>query len=340
MGFVYYGILVVKKRWMVRDFPWQGTVELHNLTHMSTANHFTQASRYAAQLDPAAFLRWLLGPVADRYRFQRWLDLGPLTPAGASPRCGALVAELVERTVMAFPWVLAVELQTEPDPDLFGKLLEHLGRLWQQARPTEQPERRFQLAALVVNLTGASRTGRVMPFGEGFRLALDTREANLATLEAPALLEAIAQEKLPATLLPWVPLLKGGGEAALVERWKELAQQEPENPRRGDYAALALVFADRAEVRPAWQQALEEWDVTESVQVLAWQEQARRQGVAEGRAACLLELLENRFKKVPAAVTTKIKDTEDATLLEEWFRAALTAATLAEFRKQLKEKEG
>lgn len=303
---------------------------------MSTPNHFRQAGRYAAQLDPAGFLRWLLGPAGERYRFLGWLDT-PAAPAGA---CCTAVAELVERSVLAFHWAVAIEFQSEPDPDLFGRLLECLGRLWREQRPTDKPEQRFQVAAAVLNLSGAARTSRVMNCGEGIRTVLEVREINAASLDAASLMEAIDTGEQAKALLPWVALLRGGSEPAILEQWKQVAQEEPDAQRRSDYTALALVFADRADTRAAWQQALEGWSVTESPQVLLWQEEARRRGMAEGKAACVVELLENRFKKIPATVISRIKGTEDAALLDEWFKAALTAGTLAEFRKVLKEKEG
>jgi hypothetical protein len=313
---------------------WKRTPYTHG---MSTTNHFRQAGRYAAQLDPAGFLRWVLGPAVDRYRFQGWLD--PRTtasPDAPSPACDT-VAELVERSVVAFHWAIGVAFPSGPDPELFGGLLEGLGRLWRERRPTGQPEQRFQIAAAVVHLAGTGRSSRVMTFSDGVRIALEVREVHVAAMEAAPLLDAIAAGTQSPGLLPWVPLMKGGSEPVLIAQWKTLAEQDL--AKSLEYAAVALVFADLAEIHPAWELALEGWNVKESAQVLLWQEEARRRGVAEGKAACLIELLENRFKKIPGTVVTRVKGTEDMALLDEWFKAALSVATLAEFRKLLKDKD-
>lgn len=293
-----------------------------------------------AQLDPAGFLRWLLGPAADRYRFRGWLDTSVLPSPGIPERSTELVAELVERSVVAFAWALLVEFQAEPDPELFGPLLEYLGRMWCELRPSDQPERRFQVAAAVVNLTGNGRTSRVMNFGDGIRLSLEVREVNLASLEAAPLLEGIAAGKQALALLPWVPLLRGGNEPASIEQWKSAAALEPDAARRSDYASLTVVLADLVEAGTVWAQALEEWSVKESRFVAQWQAAGEQRGQQMGKAAYLIELLEGRFKKIPSTVSSRIKATEDMAQLDEWFKAAITVPTLAEFRKLLKEKEG
>jgi hypothetical protein len=176
-----------------------------------------------------------------------------------------------------------------------------------------------------------------MTFSDGVRIALEVREVHVAAMEAAPLLDAIAAGTQSPGLLPWVPLMKGGSEPVLIAQWKTLAEQDL--AKSLEYAAVALVFADLAEIHPAWELALEGWNVKESAQVLLWQEEARRRGVAEGKAACLIELLENRFKKIPGTVVTRVKGTEDMALLDEWFKAALSVATLAEFRKLLKDKD-
>ncbi|MHB1423308.1 MAG: hypothetical protein ACYC3I_08960 [Gemmataceae bacterium] len=62
--------------------------------------------------------------------------------------------------------------------------------------------------------------------------------------------------------------MHGGAEAGIIQRWIELASQEPDSRRRGDYGGVTLVFAEAAKRLPVWKEALKEWNVIESQQVL------------------------------------------------------------------------
>jgi hypothetical protein len=73
---------------------------------------------------------------------------------------------------------------------------------------------------------------------------------NMTDEDGAATLEAIASGALARCLLPWIPLMWDGGESAMIERWKQLAEAEPDNRRRSDFAALALVIAEAAGRRP------------------------------------------------------------------------------------------
>ena len=128
-------------------------------------------------------------------------------------------------------------------------------------------------------------------------------------------------------LLPFIPLMQGGAEASIIEQWKQLAQAEPDARRRADYAGLALVFAELTDCRPVWKQALEGWNVEQSLQVLEWQAQAK--------ADYLLRVLGKRFP--PGAtpdLERSIRQTNDVEQLDRWLDAALDAATLTTFRQK------
>ena len=133
--------------------------------------------------------------------------------------------------------------------------------------------------------------------------------------------------------------MQGGAEAAIIELWKQLAQAEPDARRRADYAGLALVFAELTDCRPLWKQALEGWNVEQSLQVLEWQAEAEKRGLARGQAeakvADLLHVLTKRFPRaVPADVERSIRETSDLEQLNHWLDAALDAATLTAFRQK------
>ncbi len=53
-----------------------------------------------------------------------------------------------------------VEFQTQPDPEMFGRLLGYLTGLWLMLRPDDEQGSRFHVGAAVVNLTGSGSAGR------------------------------------------------------------------------------------------------------------------------------------------------------------------------------------
>jgi predicted transposase YdaD len=162
---------------------------------------------------------------------------------------------------------------------------------------------------------------------EGPRTLLEVGERNMAAENAAATLAGITEGRIAACLLPWIPLMQGGGETAIIERWKELASAEPDSRRRAEYGALALVFAEAARRREAWKQGLEKWNMIESQQVLEWmaegEAKGRVEGKAEGKAEGLREgqlqasrtvlrgLLEDRFGPLPEALAQRIDAMND-----------------------------
>jgi hypothetical protein len=123
-------------------------------------NHFDQASRFAAKLDALGFLRWLLDDAAGRYRFRRWLDARRLPFPGDPEGFCDTVAEIDDRDEPSPPWAVPVEFQAEPDAAMFGRFLLYLGQLWLELRPDEERGSRYQVGAIVVNLTGRGLTSR------------------------------------------------------------------------------------------------------------------------------------------------------------------------------------
>ena len=112
-------------------------------------------------------------------------------------------------------------------------------------------------------ITGRGHTSRDMNLA-GLRTCLTVVEVNLCDLDAAAVLADIAAGVTPACLLPFVPLMQGGAEPAIIVQWVQLASTEPDARRQGDYAGLARVFAEAADCRPVWEQALQGFNVIQS----------------------------------------------------------------------------
>jgi hypothetical protein len=219
-------------------------------------NEFDQASRYAAKLDPVGFLSWLLRLPVEVFRFREWLDTRSLPFPGEPDRIRDTVAHLEDLAMNGMPWALPVEFQIEPDPEMFGRLLQYLGSLWIEKRPDPEPGSRFCVGAVVVNLTGQGNSSRDYHWpAAGVRCHLGVWERNLADLSAGETLADVASGKTARCVLPWVPLLQAGDELGIIQRWVELASAEPDMRRRSDYGGLALVFAEAARRQEAWKLA-------------------------------------------------------------------------------------
>ncbi len=301
-------------------------------------NRYDQASRYAAKLEAVGFLGWLLREETDQLRFRGWLDTRTLPFPGDPERICDTVAWLGDADP-AVEWAVPVEFCLKPDGSLFGRFLVYLGQLWLEVRPTCAGGERFSVGAVVVNLTGHGRTSHEMRLRQtGLVTHLGVIERNLAEEDAAATLAAIASGTLHPCILLWIPLLHGGDEAAIIESWRELAGQEPDQRRRGDYGGLTLVFAEAAGCLDVWKEALKEWNMIESQQVLEWMAQGeakgRAEGEARGEANAILRLLAKRFP--PGAskdLIAAIQATTDLGRLRIWFDLAYAADSLDAFRQ-------
>lgn len=274
-------------------------------------NFYDKASRYAAHLDAPGFLRWLLPDVPAAVSFHGWLDTRTLPFPGEADRTCDTVACFHDAAAGDW-WAVPVEFQIEPDGEMFGRFLEFLGRLWRERRPAADGTARYKVGAAVVNLTGRGAASRDMLLGPtGPRTHLQVIERNLIDEDAAATLAGVAEGGVSRAMLPWIPLMRDGGEAGIMERWKELALQEPDSRRRAEYGALALVFAEPAGRRPLWKQALEKWNMIESQQVLEWM----AEGQTREARTLLRDLLEDRFGPLPEAVLRQIEAATDLTRL-------------------------
>src|SRR5215813_13863992 len=262
-------------------------------------NVYDQAARYAAKLDPVGFLRWLLRGAS--LNFHGWLDARRLPFPGEADRICDTVACLEDPAVPGMLWAVPVEFALEPEADLFGRLLSYLGLLWLEMRPTQERGSRYNVSAPVINLTGHGHTSRDMSLA-GMRTFLQVEERDLAGEDAASILAGIASGGVARCLLSLVPLMQGGAEAGIIQQWVQLASAEPDARRRGDYAGLALVFAEAASCRPVWQQALQGWNVVQSQQVLEWM----AEGEVRGQVRSLLRVLRARFGTLPADLEAAI----------------------------------
>jgi len=186
-------------------------------------NDFDQAARYAARADPEAFLGWALNLPPEAFGFGGWLDTRGVVFPGGDDRTGDTVAHLTRTATGGEPWMFAVEFQLEPDPLMFGRMLQYLGNLWEAVKPDGGRGSRFAPAGVVLNLTGTGNTSRRHEWADaGVTTALVVNERNLASESAADLLVKIETGSASRAVLPWVPLMTGADEPGIVEKWKGL----------------------------------------------------------------------------------------------------------------------
>jgi hypothetical protein len=139
-------------------------------------------------------------------------------------------------------------------------------------------------------------------------------------------------------MLFWVPLMSGGGEEAVIHRWKELVALLVQDRRiGGNMVGVALVFAELVGCRIAWKRGLEGFMWTESEVVNEWISEGLARGKIEMAREDLLELLKLRFPGVvPTEVVKLITEQDSPLLLRDWFRAAIHAFTFEQFLDALK----
>jgi hypothetical protein len=122
--------------------------------------------------------------------------------------------------------------------------------------------------------------------------------------------------------------MRGGGEAAIIAQWVQLAGAETNSRLRGDYGALALVFAELTRARDQWRKALEGWNVTESQQVL----ERMAQGEMRANRRALRRFLEACFGALPAALVEQIEALDDPARLDAAIQQAGRIQSLADLQ--------
>jgi hypothetical protein len=286
-------------------------------------NPFDQACRGLLRRGRVELLCWLLKVPAASLRFVRWLDTH-LTVPGQPERIGDTIAHVLRVDQNHFPWAIPVEFQVAPDALMFGRVMVNEGLVWMLEKPSEEAGDRFNLQAVVVNLTGVGRSARRMSWLPDAGTFLETIEWNLAALDANAILEQVASGEVPRELLAWVSLMQNGGEPATIQRWLEVAAQESDPRRKADLALVEL-FADLTDRTDVWKKALEGFNVIESITYNRW--------VAKAKIEDVLGFLEGRFGPVPAETKEKIEATTSLEELRRLVTLAAKAGSLDEFRK-------
>ncbi len=287
---------------------------------------FDQAARYATEEEPEAVVNRLFRGAAVRPRFHEWRDTRTTPRPGDPDRTADRVAALVDDNSPHPPWLLLAEFQSRHDPDKLDVTLVEAGQLRLRCRHGDDRQGKYKvLTALIYLCDTCPEPVLDMTLG-----GAGTRHKPLLWIvaedNARETLEAVAGGSLTWGMLFWVPLMSGGGDPVVVERWKELASALPERRRRGDLALVVVVFAELAGCAPAWKQGLEGWDMTESAYVNSIIQGAYDRARLERAREDLQRVLRTRF---PVALTPEviatINEQPSLSVMDDWFEAALGA---------------
>jgi len=118
----------------------------------------------------------------------------------------------------------------------------------------------------------------------GFITHLQAKERNLERESADETLAGIESSRWSRCVLPWIPLMAGADNPDTVDRWKRLAESEPNSRLKAEYGAIAKQFAARVKRNELWNKKLEGWNVEESTVANEWIALGEARGVALGEA--------------------------------------------------------
>ncbi len=258
-------------------------------------NDYDKAGRYLVKRDPAGFFRWLLAD--PRLSFQTWIDARRLALPDQSDLTNDLVAVLRNDEAVEG---ICLELEAEARADVLTRLLEYLGRLW-----TEPGGRgSFSVSCVsgvVLDLTGRSRAREFClrsAIAQGCRLELVILRRHLVDENGANLITDVARGNTSPWLLPWVPLMRGGDESAIISNWLREARRLSDQRDRADLGSLTLLFATLAGCRPAWNhglRGLRGWNMKTS----PFLDEIRAEGRAEGIRDLVYRQGRQKFGKAP-----------------------------------------
>jgi hypothetical protein len=296
---------------------------------------FDQNGRQAAKIDGAGFVAWLLRRARPEppVRFESWDDTRRTSWPGGPDRTDDLVAVLARTDRTDARARLIIEVALEPE----RATLPRLG-VYQLLLAQEVGED-VAVGGALLHLTGTAATTDLrlaLPGGSG-GLALTPLVVDLCGEDAATTLGEIEQGTTARCMLPWLPLMAGGGEPALIDRWKRLAKKVRSAERRAAYREMALVFAELSKELVNWQNALEGWEMKESQFILRYIRRGQQEGEVRRGRADLLDCIQLRLQDpVPEEVRLAVEGTNDPDTLRRWNRVALTATSLDELRAAMR----
>jgi hypothetical protein len=300
---------------------------------------FDEAARQACKVEGHGLTQWLERfadePLAAD--FASWDDTRRTSWPGGPERTDDVVC-LLRRHADGKPAHLIVEVATEPRADDVARLgiYELLLAIEVRAVLEDGPP----VYGAIVHLTGSKKDGPLILTRSASSpgVLIKPIEVWLADLSATDTLALIESGELALCILPWVVLMRGGGNPDRIERWKQQVVRETDIEKRSAYRAFALVFAELIPELINWQRHLEGWEVRESQYLKSIEARGEQKGEVHGRRAYLLEGLGLKFgSPVPEPIRLAIQGTTDLNTIDRWFHALFTANSWDEFQTRMRQ---
>jgi len=299
---------------------------------------FDQTAWLLVKMDGAAFLAFALSLLARRpgLVFAAWDDTRRLVIPGEPDRTNDLVARVLDEG--GVPGWLIAEIEDEAEPGIFwraGQYEMHLGR---EVNPTCDPGGPH-VFSLVLNLSGTQRAPRLESglAGGQYGTRIAPMVVDLAAADAIAGLEKVERGELGLTNLPFLALMKGGGEPTFIERWKKAVEREADEHRRLVYKDSAMVFADLTPRQVNWVWGTEGWMARESSYIKGWMDKGEEKGEHRNKREYHLLAIGARLQDpVPDSIRLAVEGTNDPATLDRWYLTALSSGSLADLRQAMK----
>ncbi|MGF2035442.1 MAG: Rpn family recombination-promoting nuclease/putative transposase [Nostoc sp. CmiVER01] len=158
----------------------------------------------------------------------------------------------------------------------------------------------------------------------GLRAIQDYRVINLWEIDA----ETVFEQSLPS-LLPFVPILRGGGEVSVVQRALQALRADAE---LNELESLLAFFASFVLDTPLVQQIMR-WDMA-VLRESPWYQEIEQRGIQQGARRQLIRVLEQRFGEIPHEVEIRLEG-ESVEKLENLMDSAIAVSSLDEFIQSL-----
>ncbi|MEH2205335.1 MAG: Rpn family recombination-promoting nuclease/putative transposase [Nostoc sp.] len=154
----------------------------------------------------------------------------------------------------------------------------------------------------------------------GLRAIQDYRTINLWEIDA----EIVFEQPLPS-LLPFVPILRGGGEISVVQRALQALRADAQ---LNELESLLAFFASFVLDTPLVQQIMR-WDMA-VLRESPWYQEIEQRGIQEGARRQLIRVLVQRFGEIPHEVEVRFEG-ESVEKLENLMDSAIAVSSLDEF---------
>jgi hypothetical protein len=324
-----------------------------------TVADFDEAERNAIQeVEPKDQVRWLLEEVDDDLVLFGWLQTQVAPPPGVPQlRCDC-VAGLHSLSGTQAPWACLIEAQGQPLAGMAVWMMIYLGLLHNVLRYEGRDS--YRMMGVILNLSDSKLSHDI-----DWQVPLKKPAATDATSPAPAppasspgvvckffiknvrhesaekTLDRIDRGELGLCILVWVPLMLGADAAEVVRRWRDLAMRQQQLHLRGNYAVLALVFAEMAGRKTLWETELGGFNLQESTVMNKWRKEATEKGIEMGALttarAAVLNVLQVRFPgaSIPDGVRSAVEKNDDVRLLADWLGKAAVTASPGDFERSV-----